>query len=175
MDALRQFASCSSKEGRRKEKEVWVRVMTYVQVDMGVDPHVVGHVRGSNVDYGVPLHAQPDYDTMEQPQYGMDNLWRFKWGSDDAAIFNTSLEYLGDRSLITEVHHFQEAGQIIAQIEEDIRQLGTHKWEAGCLQDASICLLKSANVMEWLDRVQVEWHMHAIKHVDATICCGHRS
>ena len=63
---------------------------------MGVDPWVVGWVRGSNVDYGAPLHAQPDYDAMERPHYGMDNLWQLKWGSDDAAIFDASLEYLGD-------------------------------------------------------------------------------
>ena len=87
---------------------------------MGVDPHVVGHIQGSNVDYGTPLHVQHDFDAMEHPQYGMDNLWRFKWGSDNAAIFDTSLEYLGDRLLMAEVHHFWEAGRIIVQIKVDI-------------------------------------------------------
>ena len=61
---------------------------------MGVDPRVVGRVRGSDVDYSAPLHAQPDYDAMERPCYGMDDLWRLKWGSDDAAIFDTSLSTL---------------------------------------------------------------------------------
>ena len=89
---------------------------------MGVDPQVVGCVRGSDVDYGVPLHAQPDYDAMEQPHYSMDDLWQLKWGSDDAAIFDTSLDYLGDRSLMAEVHRFWEVGRIIAQYEEDIRR-----------------------------------------------------
>ena len=37
----------------------------FVWVDMGVDLRVVGRVRGSDVDYGAPLHAQPDYDAME--------------------------------------------------------------------------------------------------------------
>ena len=64
------------------------------------------------------------------------------------AIFDTSLKYLGDRSLTAEVHCFQEVGRIIAQYEEDIRRLETRKWEAGCLQDASIRHLKSANVLE---------------------------
>ena len=136
---------------------------------MGADPRVVGHVRGSDVDYGAPLHAQPDYDAMEQPHYGMDDLWRFKWGSDDTAIFDASLNYLGDQSLTAEVHHFQEAGRIIAQYKEDIRRLETHKWEAGCLQDASIHRLKSANALERLDRAQVERHMWAIERADVTI------
>ena len=70
---------------------------------MGVDLHVVGCVRGSDVDYGAPLHAQPDYDAMERPRYGMDDLWRLKWGSDDVAIFDASLEYLGNQSLMVEV------------------------------------------------------------------------
>ena len=142
---------------------------------MGVDPCVVGRVRGSNVDYGAPLHAQPDYDAMEQPRYGMDDLWRFKWGSNNMAIFDASLDYLGDRSLTVEVHRFREAGRIIAQYKEDIRRLETRKWEAGCLQDVSIHCLKSANTLERLDRAQVERHMRAVERAEATICCGHHS
>ena len=72
------------------------------------------------------------------------------------AIFDTSLKYLGNRSLTVEVHRFWEAGRIIAQYEEDIRRLEICKWEVGCLQDASIRCLESANVLEWLDRAQVE-------------------
>ena len=142
---------------------------------MGVDPHVVGQVRGSDVDYGAPLHAQPDYNMMEQPRYGMDDLWRLKWGSNDAAVFDASLEYLGNRSLTAEVHHFREAGRIIAQYKEDIRRLETCKWEAGCLQDASIRRLESANVLERLERAQVERHMRAVECADATVCRGRRS
>ena len=67
---------------------------------MGVDLCVVGQVRGSDVDYSAPLHAQPNYDAMERPCYGMDDLWRLKWGSNDMAIFDTSLDYLGNRSLV---------------------------------------------------------------------------
>ena len=105
----------------------------------------------------------------------MDDLWRLKWGSDNAAIFDVSLEYLGDQSLTAEVHQFREAGRIIAQYEEDIRRLETHKWEAGCLQDASIRRLKSANVLERLDRAQAEQHMQAVERANATVRCGRRS
>ena len=93
---------------------------------------------------------------MEWPRYGLDDLWQLKWGSDDAAIFDTSLEYLGDWSLMAEVHRFREAGRIIAQYEEDIQWLEICKWEVGCLQDACICHLESANVLEWLERAQVK-------------------
>ena len=93
----------------------------------------------------------------------MDDLWRLKWGSDDAAIFDASLKYLGDCSLTAEVHRFQEAGRIVVQYEEDIRRLEVHKWEAGCLQDASIHHLESANILEQLDRAQVERHMRAVE------------
>ena len=141
---------------------------------MGVDPCVVGRIRGSDVDYGAPLHAQPNYDAMERPRYGMDDLWRLKWGSNNVAIFDVSLEYLGDWSLTAEVHWFWEVGRIIAQYEEDIRRLETRKWEVGCLQDTSIRHLESANVLEQLDRVQVEWHIQAVKRANATIRCGRR-
>ena len=72
-------------------------------------------------------------------------------------------------SLTVEVHCFQEAGRIIVQYKEDIRRLETCKWEAGCLQDAGICCLESANALEQLDRVQVEWHMQAVEHANVTI------
>ena len=124
------------------------------------------------MDYGAPLHAQPDYDAMERPHYGMDDLWRLKWGSDNVAIFDTSLKYLGDRSLMAEVHRFWEMGRIVAQYEEDIRRLEIRKWEAGCLQDAAIRRLESANVLEQLDRAQVERHMRAVERADATIRHG---
>ena len=139
---------------------------------MGVDPHVVGRIWGSDVDYGAPLHAQPDFKTMECPQYSMDNLWRFKWGSDNVVIFEASLKYLGNCSLTAEVHHFQEVGRIITQIEADIKRLEMHKWEAGCLQDVSIHCLESANTMEWLDRVQIEQHMQAVECAEAAIHHG---
>ena len=91
------------------------------------------------------------------------------------AIFDASLKYLGDWSLTVEVHQFREAGRIVAQYEEDIRRLEIHKWEAGCLQDASIRCLESANVLEQLDRAQVERHMWAVERADATIRRGRRS
>ena len=74
-----------------------------------------------------------------------------------------------------EVHCFREAGRIVAQYEEDIRRLEVRKWEAGCLQDASIRRLESANTLERLDRAQVERHERAIKRADATVRRGRRS
>ena len=62
-----------------------------------------------------------------EPSRGNTNLWRFKWGSDDVAIFDMSLDYLSNQLLMAEVHHFQEAGRIIAQYKEDIRRLEIHK------------------------------------------------
>ena len=53
-------------------------------------------------------------------------------GSDNVAIFDASLEYLGNRSLMVEVHRFWEVGRIVVQYEEDIRRLEIRKWEAGC-------------------------------------------
>ena len=74
---------------------------------------------------------------------------------------------------MAEVHRFWEAGWIIAQIEAVIKQLETHKWEVGCLQDASIHCLECANMMEQLDRVQVERHMQVVEHAEAAVCHKH--
>ena len=142
---------------------------------MGTDPCVIGRVQGSNKDYGAPLYAQLDYETLEHPRYGTDNVWCLRWGADDAAIFDASLAFLGDHTWAAEVHRFRESGRIIAKLDADIQQLENQKWEVGCIQEASIRRLKSANALERLDRAQAVHHMHAIERSDAAVRRGRRS
>ena len=105
---------------------------------MGTDPHVIGRVQGSNEDYGAPLYARPDYDVLERPRYGTDDVWRLRWGVDDTAIFDASLTFLGDQTLTAEIHRFRESGHIIAELDTDIAWLENQKWEVGCIQEASV-------------------------------------
>ena len=90
-------------------------------------------------------------------------------------IFDTSLDFLGDRTLTAEIHRFRESGRIIAELDADIRRLENRKWEAGCIQEASIRRLESANALERLDRAQAVRHMRAIEHSDAAVRRGRRS
>ena len=75
---------------------------------------------------------------------------------DDAAIFDMSLAFLGERTLTVEIHHFRESGWIIVELDADIERLETWKWQVGCIQEVSIHFLKSANALEQLDRAQVD-------------------
>ena len=142
---------------------------------MGTDPRVIGRVRGSNEDYGAPLYAQPDYDMLEHPRYGTDDVWRLRWGADDTAIFDASLTFLGDQTLTAEIHRFRESGCIITELDTDIAWLENWKWEVGCIQEASIRRLESANALDRLDQAQVVHHMHAIKRSDTAVRRGRRS
>ena len=81
-----------------------------------------------------------------------------------------TLTFLGDHTLAAEVHCFRESGHIVVEIDMDIERLENRKWEVGCIQEASICHLESANVLEQLDRVQADRHMCAIEHTDAAVC-----
>ena len=126
---------------------------------MGIDPCVIGQVWGSNEDYGAPLYVQLDYEVLEHPRYRTDDVWRLWWGADDVAIFDVSLAFLGDHTLTAEIHRFQESGRIIAELGADIQQLENRKWEAGCIQEASIRRPESANALERLDWAQVVHHM----------------
>ena len=89
-------------------------------MDMSTDPHVIGQVQGSDRDYRAPLYAQPNYDVLECPRYSTDDVWHLQWGADDAAIFDTSLTFLGDHTLTAEIHHFRESGWIIAELDANI-------------------------------------------------------
>ena len=54
-------------------------------------------------------------------------------------------------------------------------RLENRKWEAGCIQEASICRLESANALERLDWAQAVRHMRAIERSDAAVRCGRHS
>ena len=88
------------------------------------------------------------------------------------AIFDTSLTFLGDHTLMVEIHRFWESGHIIAELDTDIQQLENWKWEVGCIQEVSICHLESTNALEWLERVQADHHMCAIDCADTAVHCG---
>ena len=90
-------------------------------------------------------------------------------------IFDVSLEFLGDRTLTAEIHRFRELGCIIAKLDADIERLDNQKWQVGCIQEASICHLESANALEQLDRAQVDHHMRAIEHMEAVVRWDHCS
>ena len=76
---------------------------------------------------------------------------------------------------MAEVHHFQEVGCIIAQVNANIQRLEMQKWEAGHLQEASIHCLESTNTLERLEQAQLDHHMHTIEHADTVVCHGHHS
>ena len=62
----------------------------FVWVDMGVDPRVVGRIRGSDVDYGAPLHAQP---TMT-PWSDLTMVWTTCGASNGGPTMRQSLTRL---------------------------------------------------------------------------------
>ena len=78
-------------------------------------------------------------------------------------------------TLAAEVHRFQELGRIIAELDADIQRLENQKWEVGCIQEASIRCLESANALERPDWAQAVRHMCTIEHSDAAVRCGRRS
>ena len=76
---------------------------------------------------------------------------------------------------MAEIHHFQELGCIIAELDADIERLENRKWEAGCIQEASIRRLESANALDRLDQAQAVCHMRTIECSDMAVHQGCRS
>ena len=123
---------------------------------MGADPHVIGMILGDNSQYGCPLHAAPDHDQGERPQYAPDNLWQFKVGADNAARIDLTLDFIHDLSLTAKVSHFHEMSHLFAQYQENIRKLEVRMWEAGQMKDSSARRLEGANALHRIEEALVE-------------------
>ena len=123
---------------------------------MGVDPHIIGMIPGDRNQYGGPLHAAPDHDQGERPQYAPDNLWQFKIGADNSAFFDTTLDFIHDLSLTAKVLRFQETSHLFTQYQEAIRKLEVCMWEARQMKDASARKLEGANALHRIEEALVE-------------------
>ena len=128
----------------------------YTRVIMGPDPHVIGIIPGDASQYGGPLYAVPHHDQGERPWYAQDNLWCFKFGSDDFDRFESALEHIGDLSLTAEVTRYREASRLFFQYQEEIRKIEVRLWEAGQLKDASGRRLEGANTLHRIEEALVD-------------------
>ena len=104
---------------------------------MGPDPHIIGIILGDWSQYGGSLYAIPDHDQGERPRYAHDDLWRFKYGTDEKVWFDNTLEHIHDLLLTAEVVHFREASHLFFVYQEEICKIEECMWEAGQLKDAS--------------------------------------
>ena len=128
----------------------------YTRVIMGPDPHVIGIIPGDSSQYGGPLYTVPDHDQGDHPRYAQDDLWRFKYGTDDFDRFESALEHIGDLSLTTEVMRYHEASRLFFQYQEEIRKIEEHLWQAGQLKDASGRRLEGANALHRIEEALVD-------------------
>ena len=128
----------------------------FTRVVMGADPHIIGMILGDRNQYSGPLHATPNHDQGERPQYTSDDLWQFKIGADNSAHFDIALDFLHDLSLMTEVSRFRETLRLFTQYHEDIRKLEVRMWEAGQMKDASAHRLERANALHRIEEALVE-------------------
>ena len=123
---------------------------------MGPDPHIIGIIPRDSSQYGGPLYAVPDHDQGDRPRYAQDDLWRFKYGTDDFDRFESTLEHIGDLSLTTEVTHYREASRLFFQYQEEIHKIKECLWQAGQLKDASGRRLEEANALHRIEEALVD-------------------
>ena len=124
----------------------------YTRVIMGPDPHVIGIIPGDNLQYGGPLYD----DQGEHPWYAQDNLWCFKYGTDNFNQFESTLKYIGDLSLTAEVTHYHEASRLFFQYQGEIHKIEVCMWEAGQLKEASGHRLEGANALHRIEEALVD-------------------
>ena len=111
--------------------------MRFTRLVMGPNPHVIGIIPGDRSQYRESLYTIPDHNQGERPRYAHDNLWWFKYGTDDFDRFESALKFLHDLSLTAEVHCFCKTSRLFFQYQEDIQRLEERMWEASQLKDVS--------------------------------------
>ena len=128
----------------------------FTRVVIGVDPHIIGMILGDRSQYGGPLHAIPNHDQGERPWYAYDDLWQFKIGTDNSALFDLALNFIHDLSLMAKVSCFCETLCLFTQYQEDICKLKVHMWEARQMKDASAHRLEGANALQRIEEALVK-------------------
>ena len=128
----------------------------YTRVIMGPDPHVIGIIPEYNLQYGGLLYTVPDHDQGEHPWYAQDDLWRFKYGTDDFDRFESALENIGDLSLTAKVTHYRKASRLFFQYQEEIHKIEERLWQAGQLKDTSGHRLEGANTLHRIEEALVD-------------------
>ena len=133
-------------------------LVMYTRVIMGADPHIIGIIPGDRSQYGGPLYAIPDHDQGERPWCAHNNLWCFKFGTDNKDCFDATLEFIHDISLTTKVTNYHKTSRLFFTCQEEIRKLEEHMWEAGQLKDASGCRLEGANALQRIKEALLEMY-----------------
>ena len=133
----------------------------YTWVIMGPDPHVVGITPGDCSQYGGLLYAIPHHDQGEYLRCVHDNLWHFKYSTNKKVRFNSTLEFIHNILLTTEVTCFHKASHLFFQYQEDICKLEEHMCNTSQLKDASGHRLEGANALHRIEEALVELNCRA--------------
>ena len=95
----------------------------WVRVHMGVNPTVEGCMqRGSPVYLG-DVHAAPDFDHGDTPQYEHEQHRHLLSDYARRQEVDEALERIGDKSLLTEVARFRGTMDALERIQQEIRGL----------------------------------------------------
>ena len=134
----------------------------YTRVVMGPDPHVIGIIPGDWSQYGRPLYTIPDHDQGERPQYTQDNLWCFKYSTNEREHFNNALEHIHGLSLTAEVAQFCKVSRLFFVYQEEVCKIEECMWEAGQLKNMSAHRLEGANALDRIEAAAEELDCRAV-------------
>ena len=137
---------------------------------MGPDPQVIGIIPRDCNQYGGLLYAIPDHDHGEHPRYAYDDLWCFKYSTDEKDWVDSTLEFLHDLLLTAKVVCYHETSCLFFQYQEEICKLEECMWEASQLKDASRHRLEGANALHRIEEALVELNPQAAARQVLTEC-----
>ena len=104
------------------------------------------------------------------------------------SLFDTTLEYINDHTLLVEVYWYRQVSSLIAIFQCDIDHIQHCIWEASALLEGASCWLEAANALDWIEeavvarqqrQAQVAQQEEAQRQNGARAeraeCCGHHS
>jgi hypothetical protein len=89
---------------------------------MGVNPTVDGCMYKGGVVHSGEVHAAPDHDHGEVPDYTCEQLHHFRSEYTRCHEVDNALERIGDKSLLTEVAHFRGTMDAMDHLHKEIRE-----------------------------------------------------
>ena len=94
----------------------------WTRIRMGVNPTVEGCMQKGGPVYLGDVHAAPDFDHGNTPQYGHKQRCHLLSGYARRHEVDDALEHIGDKSLLTEVACFQGTTDTMKRLQGEIRE-----------------------------------------------------
>ena len=122
----------------------------WVQIRVGINPTVEGCMQKGSLVYLGDVHAAPDFDHGNVPEYPHEQRCHFLSDYARRHEVDDALERIGDKSLIAEVVRFHRTMDAIERLQKEIQEWEDQLYCIGNNNHKCVRRLERAHTLAWV-------------------------